>query len=80
MAEWTSGNSFQDRVNNVHYGTGSLFGTGVKLESNVTDDDSEGVLTDSQGDDWYIWNNIYDRVTDLYSTVLEEDLDWLLNA
>jgi hypothetical protein len=40
-------------------------GTGIKPEGNVFDDDSEDVLTGSQGDDWFLWNSVEDRATDL---------------
>jgi hypothetical protein len=46
-------------------GTGSLAGSGIKLEGNVFDDDSQDVLTGSQGDDWFLWNSVEDRATDL---------------
>ena len=77
LAEWTSTGTYQDRVNNIRYGTSSLAGTGIMLDGNVLDHNVEDVLTGSQGDDWFIWS-LDDRATDLNDMAFEGDLDWIL--
>ena len=73
-AEWTSGRSFADRVNNLRNGTGPagrLNGSYFLNDSTVDDDlasDSIDILTGSSGTDWFIYKFGEDLITGLSST------------
>jgi hypothetical protein len=59
LAEWTSSNSYQTRIDNLRNGTGALLaGRAVKLAANsrdrtVFDDDQRDVLSGERGRDWF---------------------------
>ena len=65
LNEWASDTDYDQRVDNVRNGAGSLAGTGIRLESGVTvmDDDDEDVLTGSSGQDWFFFDPLLDKVT-----------------
>ena len=74
MAEWTSGNAFQTRVDNLRAGL-------LDADFNVFNDASADTLTGKNGDDWFFVNNtdggVQDVITDLKNDELTDDLDFV---
>lgn len=78
--EWTSSETYENRVSNVWNGTGSLNGTGVKLNENVFDDQDTDFLIGSGGDDLFIFNPDDDYAFDIDDEAFADDLDWVLTT
>ncbi len=86
MKEWTNGNSYRTRINNITNGSGMtggfrLVGDDGALQT-VFDDNQVDTLTGSQGTDWFFANRIADDggpldiVTDKSAEELWNDIDF----
>jgi ELWxxDGT repeat protein len=76
MREWTGGNSYADRVHNVFWGFGQN-GTFAFYYGGIYNDTSADVLTGSAGNDWFIYDQQHDRVTDLNDEAFINDLAFI---
>jgi Ca2+-binding RTX toxin-like protein len=81
LAEWTSGRTYAERVNNIRDGSGSATRLNGTNYLTAIDDNAADVLTGSQGQDWFIFNNdslVQDKATDLKSGEFsDEDLAFI---
>ena len=86
MKEWTSGNSYATRVNNLTNGTGLTAGNRLIGDDGATqtvfNDNDVDTLTGSQGQDWFFANRVADNggvldvVTDKAANELWNDTDF----
>jgi Ca2+-binding RTX toxin-like protein len=92
MAEWSSGRSYNQRVNNLRDGSGSAdrlngnvflnVGT-TAANATVFDDGAVDILVGGAGQDWFIFNNdagVRDLVMGLTSKEYVDDLDFFNNG
>lgn len=77
MQQWTSDNSYENRVAHVREGGGSLAGTGIQLDGNIVDDGERDLLTGASGDDLFFGNSDDDKLTDLKDEAFADILDWM---
>jgi uncharacterized delta-60 repeat protein len=91
QAEWNSGRTYTQRVNNLRDGTGSATrlnrdanGDDVFLAANVTvfDDGVVDILTGSNGQDWFFADRegslfVRDLITDLSASEFADDLEFI---
>ncbi len=80
MKEWTRGDaSYEVRIDHLTNGTG-LNGSAVRLNgATVGHDASDDVLTGSSGLDWFLFDALRDRATDLHDEVFSNDLEFILS-
>lgn len=77
MDEWTrTDRCYLDRINNLRFGTG-LNGSIILDNTTIFADDDADVLTGSSGNDWFIFDQNRDRVTDLNDEVFINDLAFI---
>jgi Ca2+-binding RTX toxin-like protein len=82
-AEWTSGRTFRQRVDNLRCGTGTStrLNGGYYLNDDTVDDDTDvdiigtqDILTGASGEDWFIYKAGEDKVSTMTSTEACQDL------
>lgn len=71
--EWTSGEGLQTRIGNLN----GLLVLGQTVLDGAGDRD---VLTGSDGDNWFFFDQDTDKATDLKDQVFANDLDWILGT
>jgi uncharacterized delta-60 repeat protein len=84
LAEWNSGRTYSQRVNNIRDGSGSLIRLNGLIfltpDLTVFDDGARDVLSGDTGTDWFFFNDdagVKDKITDLASGEFALDLDVL---
>jgi hypothetical protein len=80
MKEWTREDvAYELRIQHLQNGTG-LNGSAVRLDSTtVGHDASDDVLTGSAGLDWFLFDALRDRATDLHDEIFANDLAFILS-
>jgi ELWxxDGT repeat protein len=77
MDEWTrSDRTYLQRIDSLRFGTG-LNGSVILDNTTIFADDDADVLTGSSGNDWFIFDHVRDRVTDLNDEVFLNDLAFI---
>ena len=72
MEEWTGSALYQQRIEILN----NILVPGYTVFDDPADED---VVTGSAGNDWFLFDLLNDRATDLKDEVFANDLDWILN-
>jgi len=85
LSEWTSARSYETRILNLTDGSGSSDRTNggtflrtVGEDATIFEDTDDDVLTGSSGEDWFFFDKLRDRATDLKDEVFANDLEFIL--
>jgi Ca2+-binding RTX toxin-like protein len=77
MDEWTrTDRSYMERIDNLRLGTG-LNGTVVLNTTTIFADADADKLTGGAGSDWFVFDHVLDRVTDLNDEAFVNDLAFI---